>query len=348
MPPNRPERVSRRTERMAFLLIAGCSAMAVGSALEVLAHANQASAALSGPILYETLLVSADGRPVRTSTATIAVDLPLDGLPTIDGLFVISDVQVAHQLNDTVVAFLQRFASESKLLGGVGTGAWLLAQAGLLEGYRATVQWSLASVMAERFPQTIVSSHVFEADRQRLTCAGGHAVFDMLVHRIRETHGNDLVQHLLAMASLERARGMGEPQRAPLSARIGGGQPKLTEAVALMEANIAEPLPIEDIVQLVGISRRQLERLFKVYLDSLPSRYYTELRLKHAQQLLQQTSQSILQIGLGCGFSSGAHFSNAYRGCFGITPRDQRNPRVNNTPVGRTALTDPTQGEKHG
>jgi transcriptional regulator GlxA family with amidase domain len=95
-----------------------------------------------------------------------------------------------------------------------------------------------------------------------------------------------------------------------------------------MEANLGEPLPTEEISQLVGVSRRQLERLFKQHLDALPSRYYLELRLNHARRLLQQTSQSILQIGLSCGFSSGPHFSSAYRNHFGMTPREQRSGRA--------------------
>ena len=97
---------------------------------------------------------------------------------------------------------------------------------------------------------------------------------------------------------------------------------------ALMEANLGEPLPTEDIARLVGVSRRQLERLFKQHLDELPSRYYAELRLARARRLLQQTSQSILQVGLGCGFSSGSHFSNAYRTRFGRTPREERSQRA--------------------
>jgi len=95
-----------------------------------------------------------------------------------------------------------------------------------------------------------------------------------------------------------------------------------------MEANLGEPLPTDDIARLVGVSRRQLERLFKQHLDELPSRYYARLRLTRARRLLQQTSQSILQIGLACGFASGSHFSNAYRAHFGHTPRDERSQRA--------------------
>ena len=99
------------------------------------------------------------------------------------------------------------------------------------------------------------------------------------------------------------------------------------EALALMEANLSEPLPTEEVARLVGVSRRQLERLFKQHLDSLPSRHYLALRLDRAQRLLQQGTQSILQVGLSCGFASGPHFSNAYKAHHGHTPREERSRR---------------------
>ncbi|WP_374428872.1 helix-turn-helix domain-containing protein, partial [Ideonella dechloratans] len=125
-----------------------------------------------------------------------------------------------------------------------------------------------------------------------------------------------------------RLRPREERQRLPLAAPLGGGSAKLAEAVALMEANLGEPLPTEEIARLVGVSRRQLERLFKQHLDALPSRWYLELRLDRARDMLRQTHQSILQIALSCGFASGPHFSNAYRARYGHTPREERSPQA--------------------
>lgn len=334
-------------ERMAFLLLPNCSLMSLGSALDALTHANAASLSMLGPRIYDAMLVSLDGRPVAASAASVQVDLALSQLPSLDGFFVISDEPIPHTGHDALVSLLRQLGPGPCLLGGIGSGAWLLARAGLLENRRATVHWSYAPLFAGSFPQTIVSSNVFESDRQRLTCAGGQAAFDMMLHHIGQTHGKDIVAHVLGSANLERVRGPMEPQRVPLTSRLGGGQPKLKEAVALMESNIEEPLATDDIAQLVGVSRRQLERLFKQHLDSLPSRYYTELRLNRARQLLLQSSQSILQVGLGCGFSSGGHFSSVYRARFGVTPREQRRqPMTPATETGETARRPnyPSQG----
>ena len=128
---------------------------------------------------------------------------------------------------------------------------------------------------------------------------------------------------------IDRVRGHEERQRVALQARFGALQPKLSEAVTLMEANIEEPLSTDDIANLVGLSRRQLERLFKQYLGSLPSRYYLELRLQRARQLLLETNSSIVQVGLMCGFSSGSHFSTAFGTLFGNTPREERQRKLN-------------------
>ncbi|MFM7505050.1 MAG: GlxA family transcriptional regulator, partial [Rubrivivax sp.] len=243
-------------------------------------------------------------------------------------LVVVSDRAVPPGLQAALRPLLARLDAEGAMLGGIGSGAAELARAGLLAGHRATLHWAESQALAEAHPDVVVSSHLYEIDRRRLTCAGGSASLDAFIAWLGQRHGERLVQALLAHFGLERLRDGSEPQRSPVSGRIGGGAPKLAEAVALMEANLGEPLPTENIARLVGVSRRQLERLFKQHLDELPSRYYAELRLQRARRLLQQTGQSILQIGLACGFASGSHFSNAYRARFGHTPREARSQRA--------------------
>ncbi|MFD2270717.1 helix-turn-helix domain-containing protein [Undibacterium arcticum] len=142
-------------------------------------------------------------------------------------------------------------------------------------------------------------------------------------------YGAGLQAQLKEALCIDRVRGAEERQRVALQARFGVLQPKLSEAVTLMEANIEEPLATDDIANLVGISRRQLERLFKQYLGSVPSRYYLELRLQRARQLLNESSHSMVQIGLMCGFFIRlAFFSTAFGALFGITPREQRQRKL--------------------
>jgi AraC family transcriptional regulator, L-arginine-responsive activator len=316
---------SKSIQRVAFLLLPRFSLVALSAAVEVLEQANVAF----GERLFTCTLLSPEGTAVKSGSGiSVQVEAGLQTSLDFDAVFVISDAPLPQQGDNAVLAWLQSHAAYGATAGGIGTGGYLLARAGLLSGYRATIHWPYAGVFAENFPDTIVSSNLFEIDRERLTAAGGNASFDMMLAWIAARHGDEIVAELMDHFGHERQRASSEHQRVPLAARIGGGQPKLTEAVSLMEANYEEPLPTEEIARLVGVSRRQLERLFKQYLNSLPSRYYLELRLNRARHLLQQTSQSILQIGLSCGFSSGPHFSSAYRNHFGITPRDQRTQRM--------------------
>ena len=311
-----------------FVLLPGFSLLSLGGALDALAGANEVLEELA----YTSVTVSLDGRPVRAACGTaLAPAYGLADAPVLDAVFVVSATPLPEAARDGHIVlhgWLRERAQSALVVGGIGTGAAVLAQAGLLGGHRATLHWAHGSQLADAHAAVVVSSNVYEIDRTRLTCTGATASLDMMIAWLGQRHGERVAQELVAHFGLERLRARDERQRAPVAARLGLGSARLTEAVSLMEANLGEPLPTEDIARLVGVSRRQLERLFKQHLEELPSRYYADLRLARARRLLQQTSQSILQIGLACGFSSGSHFSNAYRLRFSRTPREERSPRA--------------------
>jgi transcriptional regulator GlxA family with amidase domain len=212
--------------------------------------------------------------------------------------------------------------------GGVGAGVLWLAETGALNGARAALPWSLYPDVDMRADQALLSPHLYEIDGARITCCGGAASIDFALTLVDTLFGATVQAQVKEILCVDRVRGPDERQRVALQARFGVLQPKLTEAVTLMEANIEEPLSTDDIAQLAGVSRRQLERLFKQYLGSLPSRYYLELRLQRARQLLRDTNHSIVQVGLMCGFSSGSHFSTAFGALFGNTPREERQRKL--------------------
>jgi transcriptional regulator GlxA family with amidase domain len=212
--------------------------------------------------------------------------------------------------------------------GGVGAGVLWLADAGALHGVRTALPWALYPDVNALAEQALFTPHLYEIDGSQLTCCGGAASLDFALTLVEILCGATVQAQVKEILCVDRVRGPDERQRVALQARFGALQPKLTEAVALMEANIEEPLSTDEIAQLSGVSRRQLERLFKQYLGSLPSRYYLELRLKRARQLLLDTNHSIVQVGLMCGFSSGSHFSTAFGALFGNTPREERQRKL--------------------
>lgn len=310
--------------RFGFLLLPNASMADFAIASEVLTRANQ----LAEKKCYEFLPLSLDGLPVTLSNGMrLPVDLPLAASPKLDVLVVLADEISIDLAADDLGKQISSQLGEHTQLAALGCASYWLARAGLLSGHRATIHWQEINRLNDEFPDVIVSSNLFEIDGNRLSAAGGAATFDFMMTLIAANLGQEFAASLSEVFSMERLRPGSERQRIPLATRIGGSQPKLTEAVSLMEANIEEPLTTDDIAYYVGVSRRQLERLFKQYLGTVPSKYYLELRLNRARQLLQQTSKSIVQIGLACGFSSGPHFSSTYRSHFNITPREERAQR---------------------
>lgn len=241
-------------------------------------------------------------------------------------LLVADEAQVA--LRPANVRTLVERCRAAPVWGGVGAGVLWLADAGALNGVRTALPWALYPDVDTLADQALFTPNLYELDGNRLTCCGGAASIDFALTLIDILFGADVQAKVKETLCVDRVRGLDERQRVALQARFGMLQPKLTEAVTLMETNLEEPLSTDEIAQLAGLSRRQLERLFKQYLGSLPSRYYLELRLQRARQLLLDTNYSIVQVGLMCGFSSGSHFSTAFGALFGNTPREERQRKL--------------------
>jgi transcriptional regulator GlxA family with amidase domain len=239
----------------------------------------------------------------------------------------VADEQAPRLAPELARAVIERLRS-SEYWGGVGAAVLWLAEAGVAGGIRIALPWALYADTEDITERAILTPHLFAIDGRQLSCCGGAASIDFSLTLIEALFGAQVQAEVKEALCVEKVRGPEERQRVALQARFGALQPKLSEAVQLMEANIEEPLSTDDIANLVGLSRRQLERLFKQYLGRLPSRYYLELRLQRARQLLLDTNHSIVQVGLMCGFSSGSHFSTAFGTLFGNTPREERQRRL--------------------
>ena len=307
--------------RFGFLLLPQYSMIAISCAIEPLRMANR----LSEKHLYEWPLITLEGEPVHASNGLIlSPSHTIDEMPELDVLFVCSGVDVSNAFSKKLQTSLCKLSRQQVKLGGLCTGTYLLARAGLMDGYRCTVHWENMASMREGFPLVQLSDELYEIDRDRYTCAGGSASLDMMLKLITDTNGGKLSANISEQFMCDRIRGRHDRQRKPLKLLLGTSQPKLTEAVTLMEANIEEPMSLDELSHYVGVSRRQLERLFQKYLNCVPTRYYMDLRLSRARQLLLQTDKSIVDVALACGFVSAPHFSKCYRDLFGMPPRNER------------------------
>jgi len=304
-----------------FLLLPGYTLSTFANAVAVLRMANRQS----GQELYRWSVLSLDGESIISSAN---IELVLDGSPhtvgPMDIMLVCGGYDIEKRVSPALFELLREMASKDVPLGALCTGTYALAAAGLLDGYRCTIHWENLPSLREQFPRLLISSSLFVIDRNRYTCSGGISSIDLMLNLVSEIHGHKLVQDISEQFTCERVRTERDAQRAPLQYLIGASQPKLVDAVAMMEANIEEPLSLDDVASYVDISRRQLERLFDKYLHCAPSRYYLELRLYRARLLLLQTNMSVVEVAVSCGFSTAPHFSKCYSEFYGKPPRDER------------------------
>ncbi len=294
--------------------------MAFTAAVDQIRMANR----LSGKRLYEWVVMSDDGAPVTASNDLELSTTSLKQAGPLDAVFICGGINIETKVNKSRSIWLRDQSSRKVAMGALCTGTYLLADAGLLQNRRCTIHWENMTGLRENFPELVISPDLFEIDNDRYTCAGGSAAMDMMVYLIAQKHGWDLATQVAEEFLVERIRGRNDRQRLPLRLQLGASQPKLAEAVAFMEANIEELISLDEIASHIGLSRRQLERLFQKYLHCVPTRYYMRLRLNHARQLLLQTSMPIVDIAYASGFVSTPHFSKCYREVFGIPPREER------------------------
>jgi len=295
--------------------------IALSNAVEPLRMAN----ILTGQTVYEWSIVSLDGQPTPASNGLqLSPTLGLERMGDVDILFVCGGVNVQQAVSPRILAALKRLAERRVPLGALCTGGYALAKAGLLDKYRATIHWENLSALREEFPRINLSDQLFSIDRDRFTCSGGVAPLDLMLNLVESKLGARISQLISEQFILDRVRSDRDRQYVPLRAQIGVSHESLIKVAQLMEENIEKPLSLDEIASATGLSRRQIERLFKRHLNCVPKRYYLQMRLRRARELLLQTSMPIIDITTACGFQSPPHFSRCYRAQFGCPPSAER------------------------
>ena len=310
-----------RTREYVFLLCPRFSMIAFAAALEPLRIANRV--ARSEP--YAWRLISADGAAVAASNgARVEVEGGLVELPRDARLVVCAGVDLSLAATRPVLTWLRREARRGVAMGGVCTGAHVLARAGLLDNKRCTIHWANQSAFAEEFPEVELENLVYCIDEPVVTSAGGTASTDLMLHLIGQDLGAELASLVADMMVHTPVRSETDRQRLSVPARIGVRHPKLVQVIRTMEQSTEEPISPAELARSVNMSTRQLERLFRRYLNRSPKRYYMELRLEKARSLLLQTDMSVINVALACGFTSPSHFSKCYRAHYQTTPYRER------------------------
>ena len=307
--------------RVGFFLLPSFSMMAFASAVEPLRAANR----LTEKALFDWVIAAENGKYTMASNGVeVAATTEVSDLTKCRMIFICSGVDIQRHCTKSVISTVRMIDRHGVSIGAICTGTYVLARAGLLEDRRCTIHWENRDGLIEEFPNLEVTEELFEIDSDRITCSGGTAALDMMLHIIAQAHGMPLATAISEQFIHDRIRDSHDCQRMELRARLGVSHPKLLAVVAEMGDNLEEPLAQTAIAQKANLSMRQLERLFRKYLGTTPTRYYLHLRIAKARHLLQQTSMSILSVALACGFVSASHFSKCYREIYGRSPRDER------------------------
>ncbi|MEZ2349952.1 GlxA family transcriptional regulator [Caballeronia sp. RCC_10] len=303
-----------------FLVLPQFSSIGFMSAIEPLRVANRFRGEL-----YRWRIVSVDGGPVVASNGiSLNADASIDDTADARMVIVVSGFEPLARYTRGIGDWLRRLDRAGATLGGIDTGSFILAEAGLLAGKRTTLHWEALAAFSERYPSIETSQELFEIDARRITCAGGTASIDLMLDIIARDHGAELAAQVSEQFVLGRIRQRNDHQRMKIAARYGIHNRKLIQVIGVMEQHMEEPLSPDALADSIGVTRRQLERLFCAALKDTPTHFYLGLRLTRARELLQQTDMSILAVCVACGFESPSHFSRTYRARFNASPRQDR------------------------
>ena len=300
--------------------------LAFGSAVEPYRAAN----ITSGKSLYKWTFLTDEGEQIEAGNGLLVTP---DKKPSVsdkyDRIFVCGGVNSQRYHPDYSIRWLQQQALAGTPIGGISTGAWTLAHAGLLSHKRCTIHWQSIDAFREAFPEIKADPSVYVVENNRYTCCGGTGALDLMVHLIAEDYGDELVTDVCTWLFHDRIRVSTDVQGVAQHTALARKSPKLAAAFRVMATHIEDRLTPGEISASIGVSQRQLERLFQRHLQCTPQQKYMDLRLQHARRLLLETSLPILDISIAAGFTSQSHFTKCYREKFRRTPRSERvGPRL--------------------
>ncbi|MCW0182090.1 GlxA family transcriptional regulator [Zavarzinia sp.] len=310
-----------RPLRIGFCLIDGYALMSTSAAIEPLRAANL----LAGRTLYDMRFIALSGQVSRSSAGALfeCVAMNEAGLD-FDLVFVVAGGDPLELREPALQAWLRRLDRAGVRLGGISGGAAILAGAGLLANRRFTIHWQHFDALRARSADYLMERRLFVIDRDRYTCAGGVAPLDMMHAIIAADHGADFARQISDWFIHTRVRLADDPQKAGPAEKYGLTHPALVAALDLMTNHIADPLTLAQLAQLAGVGARQIQRLFVGEMGVPMMRFYRDLRLEKAEELLRQSALPVAEIALATGFVNVAHFTRAFRERAGMAPASWR------------------------
>jgi transcriptional regulator GlxA family with amidase domain len=329
-------------QRVIFLIVPRFNLIEMVAVIEPMRVANY----LSTTPLYEWEVVSFDGPKITASNGFVVdterpIERPGERSRRSELIFVLASWGAETYANREVTGWLRRRVRDGARVCSMELGCYIVARAGLLKDQKISTHFSWAPAFQEEFPDIRVVDQIFTLDTPVMSCAGSFSAVDLMLRLIRDQHGEALASEISDQLICNPARPPTAPQRRSLGNGIENLPPMIREAISLIEANVSEPLDVPTIAQKMGLSQRQLERLFKSAVGCTVVQFNVLIRLQHARVLLIASRQSIREIATATGFNTLSHFAHSFRKCFGRKPSDYRQawPKKDSAPSWPGTLT---------
>lgn len=307
-------------DQFTFILIPGFSLVALSCAIDALRAANQ----ISGKPVYEWQTATPEGMGAVSSSSIALPAVRLDDV-TSPSLIAVCGGDRSHDYsNSDLTNWLHKQAKTNTHIGSLSDGAFVLAETGLFDKVPSTIHWKCFDAYRERFPKLDIRPSILEIGDKRFSCAGGTSSLDLMLHFIREKHGDELAGQIADNYFHDVIRDGSREQHVTNAFRYSSRNPVLANALLMMEQNLEAPLSIADMADSLQLSRRQMDRIFNRDLGKTPKEIYLDMRLNRASGLLVQTGMSISEIAVGCGFQSASHLSRYFSRSYGKTPGEYR------------------------
>ena len=308
-------------KRYLFLLLDGFPLMPFTNAIELLRIAN----CVLKTQYYGWMLVSDTGSPVICScNVQVTVDSALVETTHRDAVIVCAGNNVRTVITRSIINWIRAQSRNGCEIIGLGAGAYALARSGLLKDKKATISTNNRDSFVEEFPDIELKRTPYVIDGKLYTASDGFASLDLIFHIMSECHGSDFAFSVADMLNYSTISTFNNKGHQLLSNLSGMRHPKVVSVIQMMEENTEDPISPWKLAQIEGISVRQLERLFRRHLNRSPKRYYMEVRLQKARNLLLQTDMPILEVGVASGFLSSSHFARWYKLIYGLSPYQER------------------------
>ena len=312
---------NKRGCHITLCLCPGFPLFCIASALEVLRHANR----FTDEQFYTWSLLCEDNEPIQDNnglwlnpSTTIK-----DAVPS-DMAFVVAGFEPTKIETPNIAAWLREQASTGRIVGGISNGGFLLAQAKLLEGFAATVHWEDFATFCVLYPQVKSRYQRYLFDRNRVTCSGGTSTLDLFIEIIRRDLGNDLSLTVSRQMLLQDYSNPGKPESESILDGSHHFSFRVQRALSLIDPGVEQRMNVTQLAERVGLSRRQLLRLFRRETGKTPGEILMHRRLERAQSLILHSHLPIVAISSAVGFCSQSHLTSSYKKYFGITPAEHR------------------------